>query len=217
MTSYASSERRESKITLPGDRVASIEEYVGASGLYEDKDGFLRSSVIGLVSIDSNSKTVAVTPLPRVRVVKQGFSVFGVVSSVRQDLAVIDIYGIASISGSTLAGLVELPGLLTGLLPISQMTVEYVKDPLDYYRPGDLVIAKTLNNNNPYALTTKPPQYGVLYAVCSRCLSLLKPAGTKTMVCEKCGNVESRKVSALASSTRVHSIGLRFLLGLKRW
>ncbi|MEM0340407.1 MAG: exosome complex RNA-binding protein Csl4 [Acidilobaceae archaeon] len=215
--SSVSKEKRRNEIVLPGDRVAVVEEFSRASGVYEDKDGYLRSALVGIVSADVNSKTISLNSLSRVKTVRRGSNVFGIVSSVRQDIVTIDIYGLVTISGNSLGGFVELSGLLTGLLPISQVANEFINDLYDYYRPGDLVVAKALNNNNPYVLTTKSPQYGVLYAMCSKCLSLLKPIGSKSMTCSNCGNIESRKVSTLAPSNKVIPIGLRFLLGLKRW
>ncbi len=183
----------------PGDMLGVAEEWVPGYGVYIDSEGYLRASVAGVAEYDVRSRVVRVRPSKPVKMPMAGSSVVGVVYNIGHDVVMLDILGEVSLQPSP-KWRYEYSGDLSGGIPISMITKEYVKDINDYYRIGDIVLARVLNNKNPYHLTTKPPQYGVIYARCSRCGTLLEPVNPRSMKCPKCGNVEKRKVSVLASS-----------------
>ncbi len=199
----------------PGDVLGVIEEYTPGTGVFTDNDGVLRSSVAGLAVFDPNHKTVHVKPLKDVRLPRAGSSVLGVVTALKHDSVSVELYGILSLS-PTVSWVGELYGILSGFIPISQVSAEFVKDIYEYFRPGDLIIARTLNSSNPYQLSTKQPQYGVVYTLCSYCLKPMEPITQKTLKCPICGRVETRKISILASS-KVLQVNVRRLIAVKRW
>jgi len=199
----------------PGEILGVEEEFYPGDGVYIDELGFVRAGVLGEAMLDLDSKTVIIKRLKQPVIPKPGFNVFGLVTGVRHDLVLVELYGLISLS-PRVAWLGEFPGVFTGGIPISQVSGEFVRDVHEYYRVGDTLLAKVLSSTSPYQLTTKPPQYGVIYALCSNCLTLLEPVGQRSMKCPKCGNVETRKVSILASS-KILQVNIRRLLAIKRW
>lgn len=206
---------REDRLVNPGEALAVVEEFIPGDNVHVDSIGIIRSSTLGVPVFDVKSKVVYVKPVKHAMALGVGFSVVGLVSAIRQDIVNVEIYGLVSVT-PTVRWVAELSGVFSGVIPISQIASEYIREVYDYYRVGDLILARTLNASNPYSLTTKPPQYGVIYALCSRCLTLMEPQTPKTMKCPRCGNVESRKVSILASS-KILQVNIRRLLALRRW
>jgi len=199
----------------PGDVLGVEEELYPGDGVYVDESGFVRAGVLGEATLDLESKTVVVRRLKQPLAPKPGSSVVGFVTSVRHDIVIVELYGLVSLS-PRVSWLGEFPGTFTGGIPIGQVSGEFIRDIQEYYRVGDVVLARVLNAVSPYQLTTKPPQYGVIYALCSNCLTPLEPAGQRSMRCPRCGNVEARKVSILASS-KLLQVNIRRLLAIKRW
>jgi len=190
----------EERLVLPGEALGVIEEYNPGPGTYVDHHGVIRASISGVLRLDRSSRTLLVTPKTRAfaSLPQYGDVVLGVITNIRPDLVVVEIHAKVSLSPSGPRILSEFKGRLTGAIPISHVAEERIKDVHDYFRVGDIILARTLNSANPYTLTTKEPPLGVVYAECARCGAPLKPLSNKAMKCPVCGNVESRKVSALA-------------------
>jgi exosome complex component CSL4 len=184
---------------LPGDPLGVVEELAPGPGVYVDSRGVLRAAVRGRAVIDYLDKVAQVRPLKRVKFPRMGDDVVGVVTQVRHDLVVVEVYGAVSLTPRP-RWLYETPGPISSGLPIANVSEEYVKDLSDYYRLGDMVLARVVSRSTPYTLSTKSPQHGVLYAYCGRCGALMGYKSDRSMVCGRCGNVESRKVSLLARS-----------------
>ncbi|MDM7275759.1 MAG: exosome complex RNA-binding protein Csl4 [Thermoprotei archaeon] len=199
----------------PGDVLGVVEEYTPGTGVFTDNDGVLRSSVAGLAVFDLNHKTVHIKPLKDVKLPKAGSSVLGVVTGLRHDSVSVELYGMLSLS-PTVSWVGEFYGILSGFIPIGQVSTEFVKDIYEYFRLGDVIVARTLNSSNPYQLSTKQPQYGVVYTLCSHCLKPMEPITQKTLKCPSCGRVETRKISILASS-KVLQVSVKRLIAIKRW
>lgn len=202
-------------VKLPGEVLAEIEEYIPGEGTYVDPQGRIRSSGVGVLKIDESFKIISLKARRRWREVPVGASVLAIVTSLKHDAVVAEIYGVLQL-GSTPRWSYELDSPRAALLQISQMVGEYVKDINDYYRVGDVILAKVIGAVPPFHLSTKAPQYGVIYAHCSKCMSLMEPVSSKTMKCPVCGNAEQRKVSALAS-TKLIQIGIKSMIAQKRW
>ncbi|MCE4622853.1 MAG: exosome complex RNA-binding protein Csl4 [Desulfurococcales archaeon] len=205
--SQSSREYKEKRVT-PGEELASIEEFIPGPGTYVDSDnGVIRAAVEGVAKYNMLTRTVEVKPLKVLRIPRPGSSAVGMVMQVRHDVVLVELYGEVRLQPSPL-WLYEYSGRFLGAIPISNISEEYVRSIDDYYRKGDIVLVKVINGTNPYHLTTVDPPYGVLYAECSRCGATLEPVNPRTMRCPKCGLVEKRKVSVLASS-RILKLELR--------
>ena len=201
---------------LPGEPVGGLEEYIAGEGVYVDEEsGVLRSKHYGVLTVDPSTRVAHVKPVREPHVPRAGSSVVGVVSHVRHDLAVVEIYGQVSLT-PTPRWTGEYSGIFSGGLPIDQVSVEYVRDMSESYRVGDVVLVKVLNSNSPYHLSSRQPQYGVLYARCSNCGSIMAAGGEKSVKCSVCGRVEARKVSILAGSN-VLQLRIRRLLSLNKF
>ena len=210
-----SSTSREDSFVIPGDVVGVEEEFSPVEGVYVDESGFIRSYALGRVSYDRVSKAVHVRRLRQPLVPRPGLNVVGVVTSLRHDLVLVELYGVVSLS-PRVSWVGEFDGVFAGGIPIGQVSGEFIRDISEYYRVGDVVLARVLSPTSPYQLTTKTPQHGVIYALCSNCLAPLEPVNQRSMKCPRCGNIEARKVSLLASS-KMLQINIRRLLALKRW
>jgi len=201
----------EKRVT-PGEVLAVIEEYIPGPGTYIDEDnGVIRASIEGIARYNAQLRQVTVKPLKPLRVPRPGSSAVGMVTQVRHDIVLVELYGEIRLQ-PTPQWLYEYTGKFLGGIPIANISEEYVKNIDDYYRPGDIVLVKVLNSQNPYHLTTIDPPYGVIYAECSRCGTLLEYVNTRTMKCPKCGHTEKRKVSVLASSRVLQILLKRFLI-----
>ena len=188
------------ELVVPGTPLYVLEEYMSGEGTFVDSEaGVVRAAVTGRAVVNHNSKSVSVKMKRKPPLPEAGDSVLALVTNVRHDLVVVEIYGEVAVQPK-IKWLREYTSTFTGGIPLSQIADEFIKDINDYYRIGDVIIGRVLNTGTPYTLTTKPPVYGVLYAQCSNCGALLEPVNPRTMKCPRCGNVEKRKVSILASS-----------------
>jgi exosome complex component CSL4 len=187
---------------MPGDPLGVAEELIPGWGVYVDKDGVLRAAVKGRAVIDRAAKFVYVNPYRKPRFPEPSSEVVGYVTGLRHDLVILDIYGVVSLTPRP-RWLYETSGPLSGGIPIANIADEFIKDITEYFRLGDVVVAKIVSRTHPFTLTTKAPQYGVLYAYCGKCGSIMSYKSDRLMVCPRCGNVEKRKVSLLARSKQL--------------
>jgi len=81
------------------------------------------------------------------------------------------------------------------MLPIRNVSRQYVESLRDNFRIGDLIKAK-IARAGPLGidLTTAEPGLGVIKAFCTRCRHPLHLFG-RTLKCLGCGHTERRKVS----------------------
>ena len=204
-----SSDSSPDSVVTPGTPLGSIEEYSDGEGAYSGPDGVVRAVVVGRPRWDRVAHVASVAPARRPLIPGYKSDVVALVTSVRRDMVVVEIIGEAS-AEPKFRWVREYPGTYTGGIPISQIADEFIEDTSDYYRIGDIILARVISRGPPYTLTTKQPQYGVLIAQCSRCGSLLEPLSDRTMKCPRCGHIEKRKVS-IHASTRI-AIRLKRLL-----
>lgn len=172
-------------LVLPGEPVAVEEEAIPVAGVYVSGDGYLRSMVVGLATLDKYRKTVQVKPVGRRElVIKQGSLVEGVVVNVSEDVAIVKIYSAENYRTNAI-----------GLLHISQISSEYVADIHEYVKPSDIIRAKVLNSMPPYLLSIREPIAGVILAYCSHCGNYLYMQASGSLKCKGCGGQEKRKTA----------------------
>jgi len=176
------------RIVTPGDVIGVEEEFMPIDGIYIDENSYLRSQYVGVLQIDVYKKYASVKKISVKGVMpKQGDVIEGVVTSMSDDLAFIGIYMVNDQP-------YRIP-VYTGILHISQASMEFINSLYDAVRLGEVVRAKIINNNYPFQLTIKDPKLGVIVSYCSVCGSILYKKDDK-LVCPKCGSVEKRKVSS---------------------
>lgn len=175
---------------IPGDFLATAEEFVPGDGAYEE-DGKIYSSCTGVVLVDVRTKHISVfSSTPGPPALKRGDVVIGRVEEVRDQSA--NVY-IGVLRGREDR---ELPLPNMGTIHVSQVHTRYVEDLHRQFKPGDIVRARVLNaSREPVQLSTAGDDLGVIVAACSRCRALLEREDSK-LRCLECGNVEFRKLAS---------------------
>lgn len=167
-------------VTLPGDKVAYIEEFEGADGTYES-DGIVRSSRIGKTVFDLKKRVVKIdhkarsSSLPKV-----GDLVVGFVDMVPSNMVSMKILYINDVKSEAGFGAISLMKGGRGRRGIM-------------FRVGDIVRAKVVSllNANIH-VTFHDENLGVIYTVCHSCGSNVVRVDGKVK-CIECGTTEERK------------------------
>jgi len=172
-------------LVLPGDELAVIEEFLDGPGAYQD-DGVVRAAELGDIQFDLDRREVKVAKKTRTPLLpEEGSEIIGEVGSVKGRTANVEIFYI---------GGVEVSPPFSGVIHISSVGIN-VKNMNLALRSGDIIKARVVNTRNRITqLSLEGPRYGVIYAFCSKCGSLLQQRRMK-LVCPRCGRVERRKIA----------------------
>lgn len=174
------------KMVFPGDEVAVAEEFMPAEGTYE-QDGKILSNLAGELELDQEEKIAKVIPSNPLVVLKNGDSVFCRITDVRASMAICEIFAVEGKDR-------EISGDTSATIHVSKLSSEYVQDVGRELRPGDLIRAKVIQTRPSVQLSTQEHHFGVVKARCRKCRAPLKVQG-KTLRCEPCERVESRKIA----------------------
>ena len=169
-------------VALPGDFLASPEEFLPGQNAYEQGDS-VRASLSGRVERDLSKREVAVRPVTVAKTPKVGDVVVGQVEAAMTSTAGVKIRYLNGVE--TLA---SFPGTI-----FTRSERGGRGERRTYVKLGDVVrarVASTLNGMNQ--LSIDEPHLGVVAAMCSVCgAPLLRGDGRAR--CDQCGNVEERK------------------------
>jgi len=169
-------------VTLPGDKVASIEEFEGTDGTYES-NGSVRSSRIGKTVFDLKKRVVKIDHKARSPLLpKVGDVVVGFVDMASGNMVSMKILGINDVKSEAGFGAISLMRGGRGRRGIM-------------FRVGDVVRAKVVSllNANIH-VTFRDENLGVLYTVCNSCGSNVVKVDDKVK-CVECGTMEERKLA----------------------
>jgi len=178
--------RRESFV-LPGYRIGVIEEYIPMAGTYVE-EGTIFSAKAGLAVMDIMEKTVSVNSeedkpnIPRV-----GSLVIGEVTAIQDRNLSIKIF---KLEGKPVSS------AFTGLLHISNVSKNYVKDMFDAFNYSDIIRAQVISTTNArFHLSTEGSDLGVIYSFCTVCG---KPMIVRRghLYCQQCNLTEKRKLAS---------------------
>lgn len=171
---------------FPGEKLAVIEEYNDGKGTYQ-VDGEVRSTEMGKSSLNEEKRAVEVKKRTReILVTKEGMIIIAAVGSVARRDARVDIF---NLDGK------NIHPTYSGVIHISNISRDYIKNIDMAYRSGDTIKAKIINTKNRLnQLTTADPELGAVYAYCSRCGGLLEKKQGK-LTCPDCGRIERRKTA----------------------
>lgn len=183
-------EVKTGEFVVPGDFLATAEEFIPGGGAYEE-GGNVYSSCTGVVLLDARAKKASVHPKTQTPpVLKRGDIVIGRIEKVREQRA--DVW-IGVLRGRENRQL-PLPDL--GSIHVSGVRKEYVKEMGDQFKPGDIVRARVINAmRKPIQLSTDSDNLGVIVAACSSCRAPLDKEDSE-LKCPSCGRVETRKVAS---------------------
>ena len=175
------------KAVLPGDKLSVIEVLQNGPGAYQH-EGDIRSEELGNAHFDLKKRIVEVRKrTPELTLPREGLDVIAEVGSVMRRDARVDIF---IIDGEAIAS------PYTGEIHISGVERQYAKDMTMAMRNGDTIKAKIINTKNRMVqLSVQGPEYGVIYAHCTRCGTILELQNGR-LQCSKCDRSERRKFAS---------------------
>lgn len=178
--------KTEEREVFPGDRLAVIEEYGEGEGTYQS-DGEVRSAEMGVTRHNKDTRSVAVEKkTPEIIVPEEGMVAVAEVGSVARRDARVDIF---MLDGR------HIHPTYSGVIHISDISRDYTKNIDMALRSGDIVKGRIVNiKNRLNQMSLASPEYGVVYAYCSRCGGLLENERGR-LTCPDCGRVERRKTA----------------------
>jgi exosome complex component CSL4 len=173
------------KVILPGEQLASIEEFEGGKNTYLTQDGLIRAATIGTKSLDLKRRVIKIEPknapmLPKIGDILVGYveMIFASMISVK----VLYINGIKSTSGFS---------------AIASMRVGGGRDRRErpIFRTGDIIRGRVMSMlNSTVHMTIAEKEFGVLYTTCFMCGGDTVRVND-TVKCIECGAWEPRKLT----------------------
>jgi exosome complex component CSL4 len=172
------------KNVFPGEELAVIEEYNKGEGSYQD-DGLVRSEELGETRLNREKRALEVKKVTKkLNLPIEGSIVIAEAGSVTRRDARVDIFRVSGM---------KVEPTYTGVIHVNDVAREFGRDLEQGLRSGDIVRAVVANTKNRIIqLSLAAPEYGVVYAYCSRCGGILEMEKGK-LTCPKCKRVERRQ------------------------
>jgi len=184
---FLTDESKTCKKVLPGEPVATAEEYMAGFGTYEH-DGVIYASAIGSLELDDKNKVARLDFDNPPMAIAIGDKVFCEVTDIRSSMVGCEILAIEGahrgVTGETIA-----------TIHVSKISNKYIEDPSREYRKTDLVRAEVIQARPSIQLTTAGAHYGVVVAKCRNCRRLLDSQQGNKLYCPNCERTEYRKVA----------------------
>ena len=167
-------------IILPGDKIASIEEFEAGNNAFDDGD-MVRSTVIGRMELDKMSRVANIEKEKTIAVPKPGDIVIGTVAAVMSSMIAITIKYINGVPTS--AGL----ECICSTRNIRRKNVALV---------NDIVSLKIISHlNGTIHAGIDEPNLGVLFTKCRKCGGKVIPM-RDAIKCIECAWIDERKLSS---------------------
>ncbi|MFA5382125.1 MAG: exosome complex RNA-binding protein Csl4 [Candidatus Micrarchaeia archaeon] len=174
--------------TKPGEELGTEEEFLSGFGTYLEKEK-IRSLLMGEKIIEDRKMNVD-RPY-KYRQIHRGVIVIGRVEKVSDQMALALIIPIDEKQG-------RYPKTNDyASIHVSKVKQGYVESLKNEMKIGDIIKAVVIDydiKKGQINLATDKPDLGVVKAFCSKCRTPLKKEGVN-LICEKCGNKETRAVS----------------------
>ncbi|MDG6998228.1 MAG: exosome complex RNA-binding protein Csl4 [Nitrososphaerota archaeon] len=176
-----SEDKRQSRVALPGDKLATIEEFVSGEGSASFGE-FVASTVTGKVEPDMTNRMMNVkfakTDLQKLP--RAGDYIIGTVQSAQPAAAQINMVAVNDTPSHK-----EFTGMLS-LRDDRRRRSTPIK-------PGDTIRALIFSTKNAiFHLTLDAPNCGVLYTTCVNCGGSVVALGRDRVKCRECGWVDER-------------------------
>jgi exosome complex component CSL4 len=173
---------------LPGDQIASIEEFEAGKYAYVS-DGTIRSTSVGTKIYDFKKRIAKIEKinspiLPRIGDIIVGYieMLFGSMMSVR----ILYINEKKSFSGFSAIASTR----------ISTLGRERDRRSRIIFRVGDIIRGRVISLlNSSIHITIDEKEFGVIYTLCFNCGGGTVPVNNKTIKCIECGINEDRKLT----------------------
>src|SRR5256885_2603240 len=180
-------DRMEAKMVLPGDEIATAEEFEPGEGTYE-KNGLVFAATPGVLILDPGNRVARVRAFNPPAELRVGDIVYGVIDDIRGMMATATIQAIHGRAR-------QISGESEGTIHISNVSEDYTEDIHDKFRLGDVIRAKVVQVKPSVQLTTAEPDLGVVKAMCSVCRGPLELRG-RDLYCPRDERTEQRKLAA---------------------
>jgi len=179
----------EKHAVLPGEFLSTEEEFCPGKNAF-DSEGNIYSKVAGFAEANSKLKEIGVKPFSEITQLRPGSIVLARVSLVKENSVLVDLCAEAG-SGQRV---VLAPS--TAMIPVRNVSQEYVENLKEYFKVGDLIKAKVTKilPEGSIDLATNEPDLGIIKAFCSRCRQPMHLSGPM-LRCLACGASEKRKIA----------------------
>lgn len=178
------------KIVITGEFLGVVEEFLPDKQSTFVKEGQIYATKTGLININNKERKLEISTHQEEdrKVVKVGDIVIGVILFLRKFSVGVRVY--------TINGKVHFNSSAFGNVHVSQISNKYVEQIHEAFQITDIIRARVIEQNyNEYKLSTSGKNLGVLYADCVICGIPLTKIGFDKLRCERCGNVETRKLA----------------------
>lgn len=167
------------KPTLPGDKIAIIEEFETGKNTFDDGQS-IRSLVIGTSDFDKINRIVKINEMRKPAIAQVDDVITGNISALMNNMFAINIlYVNGKPTHSGLECICQAKGAKKRIL----------------VRVGDIVTAKIISHlNGVVHATIHESELGVLFTQCIKCGAKVVSLGS-SIKCIDCGYIEERKLS----------------------
>ena len=167
------------KPTLPGDKIAIIEEFETGENTFDDGQS-IRSLVVGISEFDKINRIAKINESKKPAVAKVNDVITGNISALMNNMFAVNILYInGKPTHSGLECICQAKGAKKRIL----------------VRVGDIVNAKIISHlNGVVHATISEPELGVLFTQCNKCAGKVISMGS-SIKCVDCGYIEERKLS----------------------
>ncbi|MCK4758084.1 MAG: exosome complex RNA-binding protein Csl4 [Thermoplasmata archaeon] len=162
------------KNVLPGDVLATAEEYLSGEGTYI-LDGNICSAIAGESQFDREEMVANVVPARGPAVPRVDDIVYGKINSVNPQMVSVDLL---CIEGQDR----QLATLQRGNLHVSNMEAGHTKKPRMLFKSMELVRARVIQDEPSIQLSTASQELGIVKAYCRRCRGILDIKGGGSVV-----------------------------------
>jgi exosome complex component CSL4 len=175
---------------LPGEHVASIEEFEGGRNTYLASDGTVRSTTVGTRVYDLKRRIVKIEQKNSPMLPKIGDVIVGYAEMLFSSMVSIKVLYINDKWSE--AGFSAIASARIG----SRADVERRGDRRATFHNGDIVRGRVISLlNSTIHLTLAEKEYGLVYALCFMCGGDTVRTNESTIKCIECGAFENRKLT----------------------
>ena len=176
---------------LPGEHIASIEEFEGGKNTYLSSDGTVRSSAVGIKVYDFKRRIVKIDQKNSPMLPKVGDIIVGYIEMLFSSMVSIKILYINDKRSE--AGFSAIASARIGSRADRDRRGG---DRRAIFRTGDIVRGRVISLlNSTIHLTLAEKEFGVVYALCFMCGGDTVRTNENTIKCVECGAFEDRKLT----------------------
>jgi exosome complex component CSL4 len=183
--------KEDDKPMLPGEYIASLEEFEGGKNTYLAPDGTVRSAAVGTKVYDLKRRIIKIDQKNSPMLPKVGDIIVGYVDMLFSSMVSVKILYINDKSSN--AGFSAIASARVGGRSDRDRRGG---DRRAIFHTGDIVKGRVISLlNSTVHLTLAEKEYGVLYALCFICGGDTVRTNENTIKCVECGAFEERKLT----------------------